>query len=96
MRAAHDLSGKEYSWAGHLSDLGIKRYRLKMSIDATGDDWKRLSIYAELMAAIEKPPKPRQNNFFALAREKCIDQSEAKPSFTNSFGTLIGNQNEIK
>jgi tetratricopeptide (TPR) repeat protein len=54
VRAAHDLSGKEYSLSGHLSDLGIKRYRLKMSIDATGDDWKRLSIYAELMAAIEK------------------------------------------
>jgi tetratricopeptide (TPR) repeat protein len=54
MRAAHDLSGKEYELSGHLSNLGIKRYRLKIGLDAVGDTWEKLSVEAEIMAAIEK------------------------------------------
>jgi tetratricopeptide (TPR) repeat protein len=54
MRAAHDLSGKEYDLSGHLSNLGIKRYRLKIGLDVVGDPWERLSVEAEIMAAIEK------------------------------------------
>jgi hypothetical protein len=51
--AVRDIIDTERSLSSHLSELGIKRYRITAGIDAIGMEWK-LSVHGFILNAIEK------------------------------------------